>query len=286
MTYKDNLVLVNPKQVCPVCKCKKPAVKSCKVCNRHGFLPVNLSGLWNNCNGFLVGGGPSLNTIPYQKLAERGIVSMGINNVAGYVPTTAWVFSDPQEKFHHGLFLDPKIMTFSPIPKLTKQIRVKKDNEFIWYKKVMDCPNTYGFARKTELYPEKFLTEDYAMWGYGGKQPDPKPFLCLATMLLGIRLMCYLGIKRIYLLGVDFNRTPENQYAFDQKASASNKRYLHENEMLRSIRPIVNNNGIEIYNCNPNSQCTAFDHVSFEDAYEDCKGLVREPFDLSGWYEK
>jgi len=285
MNYKDNLILVNSKQICPACKLEKEAKKHCTTCHSYGFLPIDISGLWNNSNAFLVCGGPSLNTINYNRLSERGVISLGINNVAAYVPVNAWVFSDPQEKFHHGLYMDPKIITFSPIPKLDKRIRIKRDNEFVWDNPVYTFPNTYGFNRKTELYPDKFLTENYAMWGYGGNQ-EPKPFICLATMLLGIRLLCYLGVKRIYLLGVDFNRTETNQYAFNQNANPSNSRYIHENELLKSIYPSLQNNNIEILNCNPVSKCNVFDSVDFEDALIDCKNGIQEPLDLSGWYEK
>jgi hypothetical protein len=284
--YNDPLILVNSKKVCPACNGEKPAIKHCRTCKKHGFLPTDLNGLWS-APGFLVCGGPSINKLPFHKLSERGIVSMAINNSAGHVPVSAWVFSDPQEKFHHGLYLDPKIMTFAPISKLNKKYRIKEGNEFKWSDDmVKDCPNTFGFSRKTELYPEKFLTTDFAQWGYGGKQPSEKPFECLCTMLLGIRLMCYLGCPRIYLLGVDFLRTEIEQYSFAQKANPSSRRYAHENAMLQSIRPYIEQMGVEIYNCNIESQCNAFDFVTFEDAFEDCKGMVREPFDLSGWYEK
>jgi len=286
MNYTEKLRLVNSKHICPSCKNEKPLKKSCKVCDGHGFMPINLSGLWDNCSGFLVCGGPSLNKFPFQKLGDRGIVSLGINNVAGYVPVSAWVFSDPQEKFHHGIYLDPRIITFAPIPKLTKNIRIKEGKNFKWDRKVMECPNTFGFDRKTELYPEKFLDEDWAMWGYGGKQVAPKPFVCLSTMLLGIRLLCYLGLRRIFLLGVDFNRQEDVQYAFNQKANPSNSRYIHENEMLKSIKPALESKNIEVYNCNPKSNCDVFDYVEFNDAYNDCRDIISEPFDLSDWYEK
>jgi len=285
MNYDDPLTLVNSKKPCYICHGEKPFVKNCGICQKTGFLRADLAGMWSS-PGFLVCGGPSINKLPYQKLGERGIVSMAINNAGGHVPVSAWVFSDPQEKFHHGLYLDPKIMTFAPIPKLNKNFRIKENGVFRDGGKVKDCPNTFGFDRKTWLYPENFLKTDYAMWGYGGKMPGEKPFECLATMLLGIRLMCYLGCPRIYLLGVDFLRMEDVQYAFAQKANPSNKRYEHENAMLKSIRPYVEQSGIKIYNCNQESKCDAFEFRTFDSAFEDCKGLVREPFDLSGWYEK
>jgi len=233
----------------------------------------------------LVCGGPSLSKIPYQRLSERGIVSLGVNNVSGLVPISAWVYSDPHEKFHHGLFLDPNVITFTPEVKLNKKIRIKENGKFISTNiKIKDCPNTFGFKRKTSLYPEGFLKTDYAMWGYGGKQPeDTRPFTCLATMLLGLRLMCYMGCKKIYIIGADFWRPEEGQYAFAQKASCANSRYKKENAMLASVRPAIEAEGIKVYNCNPESKCTAFEYASFDDAMKECKGRVPdEPFDLSG----
>jgi len=281
--------MVNSKKRCPVCKNQKPAKKTCSHCKCFGYLPVDLSGLWDNTSGFLVCGGPSINKFPFHLLRERGILSLGINNAAGHVPCSAWCFSDPQEKFHHGLYLDPTIMTFAPIPKLDKRIRMKYGGKIDWVDtKVEDCPNTFGFDRKTLMYPNEFLTTSYAQWGYGGKQDEnERPFTCLATMLIGIRLMCYLGCRRIYLLGADFWRGQDEQYAFPQKAALVNGRYDKENTMLASIRPSVEKGGISIYNCNPESRCTAFSHVTFDDALSDCRGAVpREPFDLAGWYEK
>lgn len=289
MNYADPLLMVNSKKICPICHGEKPAKKTCQNCHQTGYMSIDLSGLWDNISAFLVCGGPSVNLLPYHLLRERGIVSLGINNAAGHVPCSAWCFSDPQEKFHHGLYLDPKIITFAPIPKLSKRIRVKTGNKIEWVDtKIQDCPNTFGFDRKTLMYPEQFLTTPYAQWGYGGKQPEnERPFTCLATMLIGIRLLCYLGCKRIYLLGADFWRSEDAQYAFAQKAALVNGRYEKENAMLISIKPVLEQQGIEIYNCNRESKCTAFQYINFDDAYIDCQGGVpKEPFDLAGWYEK
>jgi hypothetical protein len=45
--------------------------------------------------------------------------------------------------------------------------------------------------------------------------------------------------------------------------------------------------GVEVFNVNPESACTAFPYVPFNDAIDDCKGLVpREPFDMVDWYSK
>lgn len=68
---------------------------------------------------FLVCGGPSLNYLDTSQLGDRGIFSLGVNNVCGHVPASAFVCSDPPSKFHWGIHCDPKIMSFFPSPKLT-----------------------------------------------------------------------------------------------------------------------------------------------------------------------
>jgi len=88
------------------------------------------------------------------------------------------------------------------------------------------------------------------------------------------------------MLGVDFWRDQDEQYAFSQKASQSNNRYLHEDDMLKRIKPHLEEKDIKIFNCNPDSKCTAFDYVSFDDAFKQCKNGVPENIDLSNWYEK
>jgi hypothetical protein len=291
----DPLFVVNSKTPCVYCQTEEqqsriPKDEKCSFCHGTGYTPANIGGMWAPSSGFLVCGGPSVNKLPFHKLKERGIVSLAVNNVAGHVPVTSFCFSDPQSKFHHGVFLDPKIITFAPIAKLKKRIRAKlPDGTFRGMKtRVKHCPSTFGFDRKTTFDAKTFLTTEYAHWGRGGKQSEEnKPFTCLCTMLLGIRLMHYMGCRRVYLLGVDFLRTEEAQYSFEQTAGLNNGRYRHENAMLAELKPYFDLEGFHLFNCNPESGCDVFPKVSFDDAFEDCKGAVPdEPFDMADWYNK
>ncbi len=285
---KDPLFVVNSKIPCHNCNGDRVARRNCEHCKGSGCKPVDLCGLWAPSPGFLVCGGPSLNGIPKEKLRERGIVSLAVNNSAGHVPVSAWVFGDPQNKFHHGVHLDPKCITFAPIGKLRKKINIKTpDGKFSATDiRVMDCPGVMGFSRSTYFEKETFLTDTTAHWGPGGKMPN-REFSLLDTMFLGLRLLHYLGCPRVYMLGVDFNMTSEQPYAFGQQKGRRNGRYAKTNKLLKELRPIFEADGFFVYNCNPASKCDAFDYIPFEKAYLDCKGgIPPEPFDLSEWYEK
>ena len=290
MLNDDPLFVVNPKRPCPACKNERHARRNCQPCQGTGHKPVDICGLWNPQPGFLVCGGPSINKIPFQRLSERGIASLAVNNVAGHVPVTAWCYGDPQNKFHHGIHLDPKCIIFAPLGKLKKHIRARlPDGTFRTLDFLeRDCPGTFGFSRKAIFDAETFLQTEHAQWGRGGNQPeDDSPFRCIDSMLLGIRLLHYLGCPRVYMLGVDFEMTDNAQYAFGQQCGVRNGRYGKQDAMLKELRPVFEKNGFFLYNCNPDSKCTAFDYVPFDKAFEDCKGAVpKEPFDLKEWYNK
>jgi len=57
--------------------------------------------------------------------------------------------------------------------------------------------------------------------------------------------------------------------------------------MCLELKPHFAAAGFEIFNCNRQSKLTAWPYVPFEEAIEDCRGLVpKEPLDCRSWYEK
>lgn len=268
------------------------------VCN-HEYQACPLRDMFKHSPGFLVGGGPSSSEVDYMKLGERGICSVGVNNVCGRVPVDVFTCSDPPIKFHHGIWLDPSIVKMVPIAKLRQGIRVKHGTEFTGVKlgprpmKVRDCPNTYGYLRNCEFRPEKFLTCNAATWGNNRKGVEATGGdKLLFTMFLGLRLCYFLGMRRCYLLGVDFRMGDGYGYSFGQTRDrgacrSNNNSYRTAIKWMRQLRPILEDAGMMVYNTNPNSSLDAFDYVPFESAVADCKRAIGpEPFDLNGWYEK
>lgn len=264
-----------------------------------------LRGLLAGGPAFLVCGGPSVKLIDYQKLNERGVFSLGVNNVAGMVPVNAFTCSDPPMKFHWGIFLDPRIMKFLPVPKLgggrnRGQLRRKNaDGTFQWIGRcAKDCPNVWGYERRSWMMPDHtFFTEPHAAWGNqqaGVDRCDQPKTAC--TMLLGFRLLHYLGARTVFVLGADFEMKSgigtTGNYAFgqartDDAIESNNRQYRIANDWLEQLRPVFERFGMQCFNCNPLSGLRAFDYAPFEDALRICKGAMPvEPYDLSTWYEK
>lgn len=237
--------------------------------------PANIEGLWSPYPAFLVCSGQSLDSFPLERLKERGVVSMGVNNAGARAHVKAWVFSDPQSKFHHALYLDPGVMTFCPRPKMKRQFKMKLEDGFhSTGVRVRNCPNTYAFDRSTQFVPDDFFSTTYCHWGNGKHQPsDVESAGCLATLFIGVRLLYHLGVRTIYLLGVDHQ--------------GGRRRWGKEDKAFERLRPVFKKHKLTIFNCNPNTKSMSFAFRSFDYAIADCKGSVpSEPLDVDGWYQK
>jgi hypothetical protein len=109
----------------------------------------------------------------------------------------------------------------------------------------------------------------------------------LTTMFLGIRLLHYLGVRRIYLLGVDFKGRDGLCYGFPSDKRERNRRYWSERRMFEALMPQFEKHKVEFFNCSESSALELFPYKSFEEAIIDCKGSVPpEPFDTTDWYNK
>ena len=275
-----------------------------RVTDRTGKQDITcLRNFLNGGAAFLVCGGPSVKLIDKELLRQRGVFSLGVNNVVGHVPCSAFICSDPPSKFHSGIFFDPKIMKFLPTPKLKKsrgKLRIKKnDTEFVESQFITaDCPNVWGFERRSWLSCDHtWFTENSAAWGNHNEGVERTgEEKTVNTMFLGLRMLQYLGAKKIFLLGVDFFMDPavglNDNYCFGEKRDdgairSNNRQYGIAADWLTRLRPVFEKFGFKTYNCNQHSSLRAFDYVPFDVAVDVCRGKVpREPFDLNGWYEK
>jgi hypothetical protein len=161
-----------------------------------------------------------------------------------------------------------------------------------------ECPNVWGFDRRSWLLPdETFFTEPDAAWGNHNagvlRTGQPKT---VCTMLLGMRLLRYLGAKKVYMVGVDFFMDPmkplKENYSFEEERDASavgsnNRQFRVVNQWLCEMQEggVFKKFDIQFFNCNPNSGLRAFPHVPFDQALADVtKGVDQKP-DLCNWYQ-
>ncbi len=260
-------------------------------------------------SAFLVVGGPSSKQLDLSKLKQRGIWTMAVNNMAGSFWPNAFVCADPPSKFHHGIWLDPTVMKFVPLPKMSgrrSHLREKIGDEFVPLKRdgkqivVPDCPNVWAFGRRSWLQPDDtFFTEQEAAWGNhdsGKTRTGLEKTVC--TMFLALRVLYYIGVRKIFLVGCDFRMSPtanlNENYSFGEirdsaAIKTNNDQYNIAGQWLKTMQDngTFAKFGLEIFNCFQYSALRAFPYVPFDLAIQETlMGFPKEPFSLNGWYEK
>ena len=261
---------------------------------------------------FVVCGGPSANAEKLERLNERGIFTLAVNNMAGHsrFRANAFVCSDPPSKFSYSIWQDPAIIKLIPRPKMTGgRARIRRRgpdgvlaNVQIGHREYMTtemCPNVWGFDRRSWLRPDdSFFTEPDAAWGNhddGAAQTGEEK--TVGTFMLALRLIRYLGARRVFLVGADFgmagDRGDLGNYAFAQARDidavvANNAQYRIQNAWLCKMQEtgVFARFGLEVYNCNERSRLRAFPFVPFAAALAAVRGDVEERPDLSSWYDR
>ena len=244
--------------------------------------------MYRGKSAFLILGGPSFSKIDKTKLNKAGVLTMGVNNSIKSYRSNLWISVDNPTHFIKSIWLDPKITKFVPYSHSEKTLF---DNE-IWKDtniKVGECPNIWFYKRNEHFQADQFLFEDTVNWGnhkdHGGGR---------SVMLAAIRILFYLGIRNIYLLGCDFKMDENAKYHFDQDRAegsikGNNSTYKLLIERFTILKPIFEANGLQIFNCNPDSDLKVFPFVDLDKAI--ATATVDLPIDLSqertaGLYER
>jgi hypothetical protein len=156
-------------------------------------------------------------------------------------------------------------MKFTPICHASKFI-FNSDAWQMMKIRVGDCPNMVYYKRNERFRANQFLWEDCLNWGnhkeFGGGR---------SVMLPAIRILFTLGIRRVYLLGVDFKMDKDTTYHFEQdrasgSISGNNATYPKLNQWFQELRPLFEAQDFQVFNCNPASELKAFDYLSFNEA--------------------
>jgi hypothetical protein len=193
---------------------------------------------------------------------------MGLNNSVKTFRPNLWVCVDSPDHFIRSIWLDPTIQKFAPICHASKFIFDSDQWKFMDIR-VGDCPNMVYFKRNEHFQAKQFLWEDWINWGdhkkYGGGR---------SVMLPALRILFLLGIRRVFLLGVDFKMDDKNKYHFPQdrskpSISGNSSTYRILNKRFKELRPLFEEQHFYVYNCNPESGLNAFDHVPFDQAIDD-----------------
>lgn len=232
-----------------------------------------LNNLYRGASAFLIAGGPSFRDVAQERL--RCVWTMTLNNAAHMFRSNANCTVDEPSRFNMSTWRDPFIMKFVPMAHFEKPLwdnRLLGKNGDVQQKwelsemKLGECPGVIGYRRNEKLHPPRWLYEETINWGNHGKYGGGR-----SVLLAAIRILFILGFRRVYLLGVDFDMSPERRYAFPEQRTASAIKgnlatYAKLQRWFAELQPYFLKEGFYVYNCNLQSRLTAFPFLSLDDA--------------------
>ena len=248
---------------------------------------ISLSGIYKKASCFFVSNGPSLKLVDLDLLGQPGLLTWGINNGPKTFRPDIWCCVDPPEKFLESILRDSRMLKF---------LSTGKEKDPIWdhanWKKsgtlTRDCPNVIFYKLNDHFHADRYFTEPDFNFGnnkeYGGGR---------SVMLASLKLMFVLGIRRVYLIGVDFHMTAEHGYHFEQErwpssVKGNNSSYGRMFSNFTQLAPFAKLHSFEIFNCTPGSSLTLFPWMPLEEAIKIETGKLPDPLTekSAGMYSK
>lgn len=236
---------------------------------------VPLEGLYQGASVFLLAGGPSVKNLNLGPLKKAWV--MNLNNSAKTFRGEANCIVDDPSRFSMSTWLDPKILKFTPMSHFEKplwdnRMLIQHDRRVQKWElsklKVGDCPNVVGFRRNEKFHAPRWLHEETINWGNHGKFGGGR-----SVLLAALKILFLLGFRRVFLLGVDFDMSETSRYHFDEERPPAAVRgnmetYAKLAVWFMELQPLFLKEGFHVFNCNANSQLSAFPFISFETAVE------------------
>jgi len=219
---------------------------------------------------FIVATGPSLKKEDVERLKNEITISM--NGIFSIFKNTLW-------RPTYYLIQDPFALDkYLSIDRNFSLENCSKETTFLSerFKKVVKKTEKIKFIPISYLdhlvfLPSKKLKYSHnLLWGH----------YCAYTVTnLAINLAEYMGIKEIYLLGVDCNYSLEKQYFDNSKNElaqiGNNAKIMQKNQMrgYEFIKNKLGKKGIKIYNATRGGALEVFERVEFDSLFEEEKNV-------------
>ncbi len=260
--------------------------------DRHSLF---LGNVFRGRSAFLVCGGPSLIDNDLTLLDQRGLLTCAVNNAATVYRSHLWVSVDNPGNFCDAIWRDPAIWKFVPQDHMDKRFTIRGSQGQLVpsEEKVGELPSVFGFRRNEQFVAQQWLYEDTFNWGNSSKRVDAYGNKgSRSVMYVALKLMFYLGVRRLFLLGCDFRMSYGAQnYAFPQERSrgsvrGNNSSYRILNVRLQKLKPYFDFEGFEIYNCTPQSGLTVFPYMPFKQAVDEARKEMPAKIVTDGMYDR
>ncbi|HRQ87545.1 MAG TPA: hypothetical protein PLA50_02035, partial [Bacteroidia bacterium] len=215
---------------------------------------------------FLIASGPSFGLLDHGPLRQPGILTMGVNNSPATFRPDLWVGVDPPRTFLKSIWLDPKIAKYVRVEHLDRAIFDSR-HWMPYHLTPRDCPRVTAFTSSDSFCADRFLNEATVAWG----DAVPDGHQARSVLLAALKILYCLGIREVFLLGVDFHMEPSQPYHFAESVTepyvaANQKAYAKLARQLQSLVPYFAEHGYQVWNCNPDSKLEVFPHLPLAEA--------------------
>jgi hypothetical protein len=247
---------------------------------------------------FLVCGGPSLGEHDLSQLRRPGVVTFGVNNVWSVFRPNLWCCVDRPGNFIDTGWKDPAIIKFAPLGKVNAHLHLRNPNGSFRRStyQTNQMPSVFYFRRNEKFKVSTFFREGTVNWGAHGKYTDHLGIKgSRSVMLAALRLIHYLGFRKMYIIGADFKMvtSPKEQavknYAWEQwrhdsSVDGNTKTYEALNKRFEALLPQLKKIKLQVWNCTPNSGLKAFPKMDFQEAVDKTAAECEKVVSTEGWY--
>ncbi|QDT33626.1 motility associated factor glycosyltransferase family protein [Thalassoglobus polymorphus] len=190
-------------------------------------VPINIQNMYagpTSSSCWIIGGGPSLNSLPIDAIQNSPSPKFAIN-LAGsqLLRPTFWTSYDPTARFHRSIYMDPSVIKFVH---RCRSMNLVPESTF----KVCESPSTVFFDRNRDT-------------GFSGFPDASLPRITdwQDSMIQAIHIAYRLGFRKLYLAGCEMVITPSE--SFQQRARECGIEY-RENELLGEFLKRCEKDGI------------------------------------------
>ncbi len=225
------------------------------LCNAHANPKDNKA-------AFLMGRGWSATLEKREEIADAGLPVMAINDWPKDGPKPwYWCAGDPPGFYSERVWTDSDVMKFVGLHN-AKAIR-PRESAYAPACMAKDAPNTFFFHQATdEMDVDHWLFHPFIVWGSTiGCEGGPKQLYAhgaaRSSMLIGLKILWFLGYRRIYLLGCDC--TPHHH-----PASEYWNTIFH---LMGQLAPGFRRWGLQVYQTNPDAYLRTFPFAHYRRAW-------------------
>ena len=218
---------------------------------------IDLDNIFNG-SCFLVGGGYQLSQVK-DKLNDRRLVTMAMNNAATQFDPTLWTGADTAEHYSESILMNPSIMKFMYLTRKATLVRGYQ---------ACQLPNIYFAVGLNKPAGSFFLRDrDFHWWSN--------------VFTFALQLLHRLGFNRVYTVGCGFKiDTSTGAYSYKTDLNAEQVAYNQRTyamviRHMRTISAASKNAHFEIISCTPDSALNDLvPYRDFDEAYEEEIGKV------------